>query len=95
MSGIDLTRIEQRAAEAVERYARTVLAESRLYGREHAMNYALGYAEPIPGRTDAEELAKIRGVFAGLRAADVLSVAPYATDFEFAVADQRAAEVKR
>lgn len=91
MSGVDLQRVEQRAAEDVERYARQALASSVLYGREHAMNYALGYAEPIPGRTDAEELAKVRGVFAGLRAADVLSVAPMPDT----IADQRAAAVTR
>lgn len=92
MSGVDLKRVEQRSAQAVERYAREALAASALFGRESALNFALGYLEPMPGRTDAEEMAKIRGVFAGLRAADVLSAAPYP---ESAIADQRAAAVTR
>ena len=91
MTGVDTARIEQRAAENVEAYARQRLADSPLFGREQALNYALGYLEPIPGRTDAEELAKVRGVFAGLRAADVLSVAPIPDP----LTDQRAAAVTR
>lgn len=66
-----LARIEQIAAEAIERHSRAALAASDLFGKESALTYALGYIEPVFGRPADEELAKIRGVFAGLRAAGV------------------------
>lgn len=83
---------ETAAAEAVEQFARKALAASPLYGRESALIYALGWIEPT-GRPAAEEVAKIRGVFAGLRAAEVPGFEQSLTDLD--IADQRAAAVTR
>lgn len=92
MSAAGLASQERAAAAAVERFARKALADSPMFGRESALTYALGYIEPTGARTAAEEIAKIRGVFAGLRAA---GVAGFVEEPDDAIADQRAAAVTR
>lgn len=67
----ELTHWHDGARQAVETYAREAMAASAMFGRERAFMFALLYAEPTH-TTDAANVAQLRGVFAGLRAAGAL-----------------------
>lgn len=64
------------ARESVAVNARQALADSPLYGREMAMNFALAWAEPLRTEPAAVTASKLRGVLAGLRDAGVIPDAP-------------------
>lgn len=74
MSGQTLAEhMHDAARAAVARHTREALAGSTLFGREHALTYALGWLEPLDTAPDAENVARARGAIAGLRDAGMLT----------------------
>jgi len=73
VSAVVARAMRARAREAVAEHARAAVADSPLFGREHALAYALGWCEPSPSATDAEVVEQVRGVFEGLRDAGIMT----------------------
>lgn len=74
MSGQTLAEhMHDAARTAVAEHTRKALADSTLFGREHALAFAVGWMEPYDGLPDAENVARARGAIAGLRDAGMLS----------------------
>ena len=59
------------ARAQVRDHARAALADT-LFGREHALTYAIGWMEPYDSLPDAENVARARGAIAGLRDAGLM-----------------------
>lgn len=66
-------RMHDVAREQVRNRARKALADSPLFGREYALAYAIGWLEPLDAEPDDVNVARARGVFAGLRDAGLIT----------------------
>ncbi len=73
MAGTLAEHLHAAARAQVRDHARTAMADSALFGRESALAYAIGWMEPLDAASDAENVARVRGAFAGLRDAGLLT----------------------